>query len=120
MRIGLISDTHVPDHRRELPCQLKRLFDGTDLILHAGDIYTTWVLDELENMAPVLAAKGDDERSFGRVPTITAKEQSAASSRDDEETGAPKADGLDETAAEGEPALETEKNAASGLRYSLF
>lgn len=63
MRIGLISDTHIPDHAKELPPQLKQVFRGVDLILHAGDIYLTSVLDELECLAPVLAAEGDDDPS---------------------------------------------------------
>jgi len=61
MRIGLISDTHIPNHAKELPDQLKDLFHAVDLILHAGDIYTISVLDELECLAPVLAAEGDDD-----------------------------------------------------------
>ena len=61
MRIGLISDTHIPDHADELPEQLKDAFRGVELILHAGDIYTIPVLDELEIIAPVLAAEGDDD-----------------------------------------------------------
>ena len=61
MRIGLLSDTHIPDHVKELPEQLKEAFHGVDLILHAGDIYTVPILDELERIAPVLAASGDDD-----------------------------------------------------------
>ena len=61
MLIGLLSDTHIPDHAKELPAQLKEAFYGVDLILHAGDIYIVSVLDELERVAPVLAAKGDDD-----------------------------------------------------------
>jgi len=64
MRIGLISDTHVPDHVKELPEQLVRVFHGVDLILHAGDVYVVSVLDELEHLAPILAAEGDDDPSF--------------------------------------------------------
>ncbi|MFC1847399.1 metallophosphoesterase family protein [Chloroflexota bacterium] len=61
MLIGLLSDTHIPDHARELPEQLQEVFHGVDLILHGGDIYETSVLDELERIAPVLAAQGDDD-----------------------------------------------------------
>ena len=61
MRIGLISDTHIPEHAKELPDQLKEVFRGVDLILHAGDVYNVSVLDELEGIAPVLAAEGDDD-----------------------------------------------------------
>ncbi len=61
MRIGLLSDTHIPDAVLELPAQLARAFQGVDLILHAGDIFVSSVLDQLEDIAPVLAAQGDSE-----------------------------------------------------------
>ena len=61
MRIGLISDTHIPDHAEKIPNHVKELFTGVDLILHAGDVYTSSVLDELASIAPVLAAEGDDD-----------------------------------------------------------
>ncbi len=63
MLIGLISDTHIPEHAKELPEQLKRVFSEVELILHAGDIYSLSVLDELELIAPVLASEGDDDYS---------------------------------------------------------
>ncbi len=61
MLIGLIADTHIPDVTKDLPSQVKEAFQGVDLILHAGDIYIPSVLDELEKIAPVLAASGDDD-----------------------------------------------------------
>ncbi|MDP6127940.1 MAG: metallophosphoesterase family protein [Dehalococcoidales bacterium] len=61
MRIGLISDTHIPEAESQLPSQVMEAFRGVDLILHAGDIYDLKVLDELEGIAPVLAALGDDD-----------------------------------------------------------
>ena len=61
MRLGLISDTHVPEVAKELPSQIAEAFHGVDLILHAGDIYIPSVLDDLERIAPVLAARGDDD-----------------------------------------------------------
>jgi len=63
MRIGIVSDTHIPGAAAELPEQVAQAFRGVDLILHGGDIYTPSVLDELERIAPVLAAKGDDDNS---------------------------------------------------------
>ncbi|MBI4236759.1 MAG: metallophosphoesterase family protein, partial [Chloroflexi bacterium] len=39
MRIGLISDTHVPEAGRQLPGQVYELLRGVDLILHAGDMH---------------------------------------------------------------------------------
>ena len=71
MRIGLITDTHIPIDAKALPPQVFQAFSGVDLILHAGDIYIASVLDELESIAPVLAAEGDDDfgdiRKDGRV-----------------------------------------------------
>ena len=61
MRVGLLSDTHIPDAAEELPDEVMEAFRGVDLILHAGDIYTRSVLDDLERIAPVLAARGDDD-----------------------------------------------------------
>jgi hypothetical protein len=61
MRIGLITDTHIPDVARELPSQVAEVFQGIDLILHAGDVYQSFVIDELERIAPVLVALGDDD-----------------------------------------------------------
>ena len=62
MLIGLLSDTHINWPDQPLPSDLiKKAFRGVDLILHAGDIWIPWVLDELETVAPVLAAQGDDD-----------------------------------------------------------
>jgi hypothetical protein len=59
--IGLISDTHIETWREVLPAQIGDAFRGVDLILHAGDVYLPSVLGELERIAPVLAARGDDD-----------------------------------------------------------
>ncbi len=61
MRIGLISDTHIPDVAGAIPFSVAKAFSSVDLILHAGDIAVASVLDELEGIAPVLAARGDDD-----------------------------------------------------------
>ena len=52
MRIGILSDTHVPEAPRLFPEILEALA-GVDLILHAGDLVVARVLDELERIAPV-------------------------------------------------------------------
>ena len=39
MKIGLISDTHIPEAMPELPGQVRTVFAGVDLILHAGDLH---------------------------------------------------------------------------------
>lgn len=56
MKIGLISDTLVPGGAPEVPQEVIKAFQGVDLILHAGNIYATRVLDWLERIAPVKAA----------------------------------------------------------------
>ena len=62
MLIGLISDTHIFMPEENLPlAQIKEAFKDVSLILHAGDIYISRVLDDLETIAPVLAAQGDDD-----------------------------------------------------------
>ncbi len=61
MRIGLISDTH----HGLIPKEVREVFNGVDLILHAGDIcgFThPWTLDDLETMAPVIAVKGNEDK----------------------------------------------------------
>ena len=51
MLIGLVSDTHIPDRRIKLPQKVLESFEGVDLIIHAGDITSQSVIDELEAIA---------------------------------------------------------------------
>lgn len=67
MRIGLISDTHIPEARQELWPQVFDAFAGVDAILHAGDIHDLVVIDQLSDIAPTYAARGNgDDGSGGR------------------------------------------------------
>ena len=61
MRIGLISDTHIPEARPELWPQVFDVFDGVDAILHGGDIHDLVVLDQLDEVAPLWSARGNGE-----------------------------------------------------------
>ena len=61
MRIGLISDTHIPEAGKEIWPEIRSAFAGVDLILHGGDITVGRVLDDLETIAPVLAAQGNHD-----------------------------------------------------------
>ena len=61
MRVGLLSDTHIPKAEKTLPPEIIEAFQGVSLILHAGDVFVPSVLDSLERIAPVLAAAGDEE-----------------------------------------------------------
>jgi uncharacterized protein len=57
--IGVISDTHIPGRARGLPAKALKLFDGADLILHAGDFVDVSVLRELESIAPTEGVLGN-------------------------------------------------------------
>ena len=61
MRIGLISDTHQPSDQPTLWDEVYTVFKGVDLILHGGDIVLPRVLDWLGDIAPVLAARGNND-----------------------------------------------------------
>jgi len=64
-RIGVVADSHVGEYLEALPPQLFTALDGCDLVLHAGDISRSWVLDELARIAPVVAVRGDHDRLDG-------------------------------------------------------
>lgn len=66
-RIGVVADTHVGEWTAELPQSVLDAFAGVDLILHAGDITDTSVLDRLGTVAPVVAVQGDHDRAAGIV-----------------------------------------------------
>ncbi|MSQ14979.1 MAG: metallophosphoesterase [Dehalococcoidia bacterium] len=62
MRLGLISDTHMPgaslDDSRELPKQVIKALENVEMILHVGDIFAASCLDWLEkHIAPVCAVE---------------------------------------------------------------
>lgn len=61
LRIGLLADTHLPSSRQTLWSEVKDAFADVNLILHAGDILSPRVLDWLEEIAPVLAAQGNND-----------------------------------------------------------
>ena len=57
--VGLIADTHIPVRARELPRKVFEVFDKVEFIIHAGDLVDFSVIDELEQLAPVLAVYGN-------------------------------------------------------------
>ena len=54
IRIGLISDTHG-----RLNDSVHDVFDGTDLIIHAGDVGSPEILNDLRRIAPLIAVRGN-------------------------------------------------------------
>ena len=61
-RIGVISDTHIPQKAARVPDAALRHFADVELILHAGDLSTLAVLDQLVAYAPVEAVQGNIEQ----------------------------------------------------------
>jgi len=59
--IGIISDTHMPGSLKEMWPEVRTAFAGVDLVLHSGDIQTVPILDQLEEIAPVLASRGNND-----------------------------------------------------------
>mgnify|MGYP003638878635 FL=1 len=61
MKVGLISDTHIPESRTSLWPQVLEAFASVDCILHAGDLHEIAVIDTLNEVAPTYAARGNGE-----------------------------------------------------------
>ena len=55
--VGLISDTHGL-----LRPEALRALDGSDLIIHAGDVGKPEILDALRALAPLVAVRGNVDR----------------------------------------------------------
>lgn len=64
-RIGVVADTHVGEVLPRLPPGVARALEDVELILHAGDITDRSALDELREIAPVIAVQGDHDRRAG-------------------------------------------------------
>jgi putative phosphoesterase len=61
VNIVAISDTHAPRRWKSCPPAVAAHLRGADLILHAGDVCTASVLDELAAYAPVHAVLGNND-----------------------------------------------------------
>ncbi len=67
MKVGVVSDTHGYFDPR-----LKELLAGVEFILHGGDVGSQEVLDELTNIAPVHAVRGNvDPEELDLPPSRT-------------------------------------------------
>lgn len=56
LRVGLISDTHGLMRPDALACM-----EGSDYIVHAGDICDPSILERLSSIAPVTAVRGNND-----------------------------------------------------------
>ena len=62
-RVGVISDTHGL-----LRPEAMAFLRGSDFIVHAGDIGTAGVLEELRTVAPVTAVRGNNDKGSWAEP----------------------------------------------------
>lgn len=63
MLVGVISDTHGV-----LPTSIHEVFADAERIIHAGDVGSQAVLDELESIAPISAVEGNTDAGWQRTP----------------------------------------------------
>ena len=60
MRIGVISDTHIPERADAIPQKVLKLFSDVDMVIHCGDLVTAQVLEALKGVcADVRAVHGN-------------------------------------------------------------
>src|SRR5580658_10022358 len=73
--IGLISDTHGLMRKQALTA-----LEGSDLIIHAGDVGKPEILDELRAVAPVVAVRGNIDNGIwaSQLPLTAVVEASLA------------------------------------------
>jgi len=67
MKIGVISDTHIPERALDLPKEIYAAFKDCELILHAGDLISIDVLKSLEKICPVTAVVGNMDSPEVRI-----------------------------------------------------
>jgi uncharacterized protein len=76
-RVVALADTHAPRRWKSCPPPVAEQLRRADVILHAGDVCTAAVLDELSQYAPVLAVIGNndgpDVAAWGATPTLQAE-----------------------------------------------
>ncbi len=77
VRVVALADTHAPRRWTSCPPAVAEQLRRADVILHAGDVCTAAVLDELSAYAPVLAVIGNndgpDVAAWGAAPTLQAE-----------------------------------------------
>jgi hypothetical protein len=78
MKVGVVSDTHLPRFGDRLPAGLRRGLgeEGVELILHLGDFTGPAIPGLFETLAPLEAVAGNNDppalvRRFGRRKVLT-------------------------------------------------
>jgi uncharacterized protein len=81
MRLGIVSDTHLPRGSRAIPVDCLERLAAADAILHAGDLIELSVLEQLQAIGPpVHAVRGnvDSAELQARLPLVRTVEAGGA------------------------------------------
>jgi uncharacterized protein len=74
VRVAVLSDTHGPRRWKTCPPPVAAQLRRAEVILHAGDVCTAAVLDELAGYAPVHCVTGNndgpDVAAWGATPAL--------------------------------------------------
>ncbi|MET3803872.1 putative phosphoesterase [Nakamurella sp. UYEF19] len=74
MRVAVLSDTHAPRFWKTCPPGVAQHLETAELILHAGDVCTPDVLQQLAQFAPVRVVLGNNDgpgiASCGALETV--------------------------------------------------
>jgi uncharacterized protein len=72
VRVLVLADTHLrPDRQRSLPAPVWDEAARADVVLHAGDVLTRHLLDDLAAVAPVHAVLGNNDATLvGELPEM--------------------------------------------------
>jgi putative phosphoesterase len=75
VRVVVLSDTHGPKRWKSCPPAVAEHLRAADLILHAGDVTTAPVLDEIAQYGPVTVVAGNNDGpdvvAWGATPTAS-------------------------------------------------
>jgi putative phosphoesterase len=61
LQVAVVSDTHGPRFWKACPPAVAEQLEGVDVILHAGDVCTASVLDEIAAFAPLHVVLGNND-----------------------------------------------------------
>ncbi|MCU0652376.1 MAG: metallophosphoesterase [Candidatus Omnitrophica bacterium] len=74
MRIGVISDTHIPDRASQIPAQILEDFKNVDMVIHVGDLVDLVVLDQLRSVCKNVVAVWGNMDPYEVREQLTEKE----------------------------------------------
>jgi putative phosphoesterase len=74
MKIGVLSDTHIPDRSEDIPAEILEAFKNVDMVIHAGDILELSVINKLKSVCKVVRAVWGNMDSYELRNALPEKE----------------------------------------------